>query len=584
MTDPSSRLNRQPADFWRLVQQMCDETATVADRDRLESYLLESREARSLLLGYLRTNAELQWIYRGASVAGTSSALPWLPLKALSTTSRSRAFPALKKLTGWMSGSEFIVGSLLLLAVAAAFWGLATFSLRVWRAARDEGAQMIAAGTSKSDGYVAELIDDDNCKWAALAGAKRQTPKLHTRFVAGQTLDLEAGVAKIEFLDGAVLKLDGPVQFTLRDTKQVFLERGRLAARVPLQAVGFTIATPHATVVDLGTEFSVEVNPKDATNVHVLRGMVEVVQSTAGRTPSSSAKPVRLIAGQTVRVDGHGPSTIAAASKPGGREHVQQIQGGTFLNLVDIVAGGDGRGQRRDRGIDPATGQIMFPPEKDYTLFGFFAGDGKYHRVDDRPFLDGVAVPDPAKGPVQLDSAGHTHTFASFSNTDGQTFGSVWAGGKVPVPPTGGHDPFCTSWDGKVDYAIAPHGLIALAPNKILTFDLAAMRRAYSDRSLIAFRAVVGLTKPPYRTDNPGLACTWVFVDGKLRHSRQAINSSDGPEAVEIPLTPSNRFLTLVATDAENGLSADWVLFGDPRIETTVDDTKPLRDAVSPSR
>ena len=34
-------------------------------------------------------------------------------------------------------------------------------------------------------------------------------------------------------------------------------------------------------------------------------------------------------------------------------------------------------------------------------------GDGRYHRVGNLPFVDGVFIPSGA-GPVQLDSAGHT--------------------------------------------------------------------------------------------------------------------------------------------------------------------------------
>ena len=42
---------------------------------------------------------------------------------------------------------------------------------------------------------------------------------------------------------------------------------------------------------------------------------------------------------------------------------------------------------------------------------------------------------------------------------------------------------------------------------------------------------------------------------------------SVGAFSIALPIIDKDRFLTLVATDSGNGLSADWVLFGDPRLE-----------------
>jgi hypothetical protein len=39
-----------------------------------------------------------------------------------------------------------------------------------------------------------------------------------------------------------------------------------------------------------------------------------------------------------------------------------------------------------------------------------------------------------------------------------------------------------------------------------------------------------------------------------------------------IPLAENNRFLTLVATDGGNGVSHDWIIFGDARLELLGED------------
>ena len=62
---------------------------------------------------------------------------------------------------------------------------------------------------------------------------------------------------------------------------------------------------------------------------------------------------------------------------------------------------------------------------------GYLLGDGKYHRVEAMPFVDGVFIPDGRIGPVQLDSAGHT--FADFPRPTMRTAGYVWAGGAIPT-------------------------------------------------------------------------------------------------------------------------------------------------------
>ena len=61
------------------------------------------------------------------------------------------------------------------------------------------------------------------------------------------------------------------------------------------------------------------------------------------------------------------------------------------LNLVDMVAGGDGFGKARDRGIDPTTGKTTaYSQTQEHRRR---LGDGRYHRVEGLPFVDGVFVP-----------------------------------------------------------------------------------------------------------------------------------------------------------------------------------------------
>ena len=69
------------------------------------------------------------------------------------------------------------------------------------------------------------------------------------------------------------------------------------------------------------------------------------------------------------------------------------------------------------------------PADVDWKLG---VSDGRYHRVKGLPFIDGVFVPDDRRGPVQLDSAGHS--FADFGTSDDSVFDYLWAGGELPAP------------------------------------------------------------------------------------------------------------------------------------------------------
>lgn len=94
------------------------------------------------------------------------------------------------------------------------------------------------------------------------------------------TLDLEAGFAEVRLANRVRLLLEAPARLRLATAGRVRLENGRVVAEVPSEARGFTIDTPAAAVVDLGTEFGVGVRDTGETEVLVYRG--EVVADCRG--------------------------------------------------------------------------------------------------------------------------------------------------------------------------------------------------------------------------------------------------------------------------------------------------------------
>ena len=82
------------------------------------------------------------------------------------------------------------------------------------------------------------------------------------------------GVAQVELVDGVTLILEGPVDYELIHGNSGSLKRGKLRAHVPKVAIGFTVGLPMGEVIDLGTDFGVEVHEEESAELYVYRGKV----------------------------------------------------------------------------------------------------------------------------------------------------------------------------------------------------------------------------------------------------------------------------------------------------------------------
>ncbi|RMF44049.1 MAG: hypothetical protein D6753_03575 [Planctomycetota bacterium] len=85
---------------------------------------------------------------------------------------------------------------------------------------------------------------------------------------------MERGLAQIDLFSGVSLVVEGAAEFAVLSPMEVVVQSGRVRARVPQPAHGFRITTDVGEVVDLGTEFAVDVSD-GKSEVHVLDGEVE---------------------------------------------------------------------------------------------------------------------------------------------------------------------------------------------------------------------------------------------------------------------------------------------------------------------
>ena len=161
-------------------------------------------------------------------------------------------------------------------------------------------------------------------------GAVWDTPRAAGDRLAAGTLKLAQGKAELHFDKGTVVRLSGPAVLELCGGDEVSLQHGSLTARVPHQAVGFTVVTPLSRVVDLGTEFDVVVGESGATQTLVRQGKVSLRPQ---RGPEQPGKSVELAAGGLDQAAVSVPDMVAPVLPV---TTVAHGAGGRFLGMVSV--------------------------------------------------------------------------------------------------------------------------------------------------------------------------------------------------------------------------------------------------------
>lgn len=110
-------------------------------------------------------------------------------------------------------------------------------------------------------------------------------------------LRFRSGRVTISMMSGAVLTAEGPADLDLETPDRIYCRSGRLRTRVPKGAEGLVVASPGAAVLDLGTEFGVNVQEGGRSRVRVFKGRVEAMlrTGTGGENTSELLKDDRVI-------------------------------------------------------------------------------------------------------------------------------------------------------------------------------------------------------------------------------------------------------------------------------------------------
>lgn len=167
---------------------------------------------------------------------------------------------------------------------------------------------------TRSDNAVASQPEEQKASgFAVLAGQadavwSNEAALADGALLPAGSLSLASGVAQIELFSGVTVIVEGAAEFEIISPMEMSVTRGKVRARVPEPAHGFRIHTAEGEVVDLGTEFALNVSPTQA-EVHVLDGAVEW---------HPRGDPMHHLAkGEALRWDVGGKSAALTASSAG---------------------------------------------------------------------------------------------------------------------------------------------------------------------------------------------------------------------------------------------------------------------------
>ncbi|MBN1912631.1 MAG: hypothetical protein JW818_23115, partial [Pirellulales bacterium] len=231
-----------------LLALQADDRLTDEQWEELNVLIFDDAEARKVYLKHMFLHAMLHRIGRSVDDARELEGLCSAESDAPAGGKPTERSPIL----GWLGdafrgGADFLSRPLamtLLSAIALPALLLLVLLLGLMRQTEDGPAVAVA-----------KLTGMHRCVWEE-DGAEHAVGEI---LRTGRTLNLKEGLAELTFDNGAQVILEGPATFRVTAADGGFLRQGVLTATVPEPARGFTIRTSLANVVDLGTEFGLEV-------------------------------------------------------------------------------------------------------------------------------------------------------------------------------------------------------------------------------------------------------------------------------------------------------------------------------------
>lgn len=405
-------------------------------------------------------------------------------------------------------------------------------------------------------------------------GARWSSPELDAKMKTGARLvtrsepfQLREGLAELQFDNNARVVIEGPARFQIIAEDRIGLEYGKVYAAIPPEAIGFSIYTENAKVIDLGTEFGIEIDSFGDTCLHMIKGQARLIagQESQPLSLEVAAGSAKKVSGRTQSVsDINCDERLFVRAFDSSRNAVWRQE--PSLDLADMVRAGNGLGTGNSRvRLHPLKGLA----EDYYTGFTTVKD---YLPIPPLPFIDGIFVPD---GETKQVVSTRGDIFEDCPDTSGIVNMDLLASPEPGIFKTELRGTGTIRFNDQ-EYSDQGKPCIVMHANHGITFDLEAIRRASPMKKITRFVSQVGIAD--LDEDCPCNADFWVVVDGQVRYSLRQYRQKGILNDASVEIKETDRFLTLVTTDGgdadhpEGGfytraISCDWCIFAEPRLE-----------------
>ena len=239
--------------FMELVSNWLDGSLTETESAELQAMLESSADRRSEFVDVCGLDADLRLMSEVVIKTPADEDSPRAPARAKGIHS-----------VGWF-GLVAALAAVLLLAIG---YGIG-------RDRKGDAEQQIAASEVAS-GEADEIVESGCAVLSRVVDAKFAGD---SQYQEGDSLQpgqfkLLSGAVQIDFFSGATMLIDEAADVNLISSWEAECAKGKVTMHVPPPAIGFRLSLPGMKVVDLGTEFAVEVDGAESS-LHVFNGEVE---------------------------------------------------------------------------------------------------------------------------------------------------------------------------------------------------------------------------------------------------------------------------------------------------------------------
>jgi ferric-dicitrate binding protein FerR (iron transport regulator) len=255
-------------------------TLPSAQLAELQELLVDDAEARRLYLEHMQESACLTWVCANESDLPAERRVSLVEGGRASTRRTKRAAAGIGLLATVLIvvfGMQFVQRR------PAADQGSAVASVDASEAI-DRGAIANRAIATARVGDEHEVVATVTAVSGALWGTPTAGAEVLSRWHVGDSLKLLAGSAELTFDAGAQVTVFGPAEFEITSPTSIRCLRGRITTLVDERGRGFFIETPRAKVVDLGTQFGVDISDEGETEVVVFQGSVDLSAAAGDAT------------------------------------------------------------------------------------------------------------------------------------------------------------------------------------------------------------------------------------------------------------------------------------------------------------